>query len=172
MACKSAVKDPKRRTWGGKTAGALGAEGDTTALGGTQTHNSVAPISMPAAWGLRVCSKAAVAGSGWDDAGLRRGIPSSRMTKGNTGAAGGGGAGKGSLPNGIDADLGHQGGSSPTTRPQSPRSRLPNGHKAPQCGRIPRPAARQEDSTAAPLFPAVGTLHRGLRDFQTASRIG
>src|SRR6267142_2480385 len=81
MVCRSAVKAPKRRTWGGKTAGALGAEGDATALGGTQTHNSVAPISMPAACGLRVCSKAAVAGSGWDDAGLRRGMTSSRIRR-------------------------------------------------------------------------------------------
>src|SRR5215510_9371284 len=93
MAYKAAVKDPKQRTCSGKTAGALGAEGAVTALGGTQTHNSAAPISRPAAWGLRVCSKAAVAGSGRDDAGLRRGIPSSRMAKVNTGAAGGGGAG-------------------------------------------------------------------------------
>jgi hypothetical protein len=79
MVYKSAVKEPKRRTCGGKVAGALGAAGATTALGGTQPHNSVAPISIPAAWGLRVCSKAAVAGSGRDNAGLRRGITSSRM---------------------------------------------------------------------------------------------
>src|SRR5437870_13911363 len=84
MVCRAAVKAPKRRTWGGKRAGALGAEGAATALGGTQTHNSVGPISMPAACGLRVCSKAAVAGSGWDDAGLRRGMTSSRMKEGST----------------------------------------------------------------------------------------
>src|SRR5438094_4639628 len=108
MAYQSAVKDPKQRTWGGKTAGALGAAGAVTALGGTQTHNSVAPTSMPAACGLSVCSKAAVAGSGCDDAVLRRGIPSSRMKEGNTGAAGGGVAGRGSLPNGIDAGLRQQ----------------------------------------------------------------
>ena len=66
---------------------------------------------------------------------------------------------------GIDTGLRQQGGSSPTTRPQPPRSRLPNGHEAPQCGRIPRPAARPEESTAGPLFPAVGAPRRGLRDF-------
>src|SRR5919108_4293124 len=105
MAYKSAVKDPKQRTWRGKTAGAFGAEGAVTALGGTQTHNSVAPISIPAAWGLRVCSKAAVAGSGRDEASLRRGIPSSRMSQGYMRAAGGGGADEGSLPTGIDTAL-------------------------------------------------------------------
>src|SRR6266540_1083044 len=176
MADKSAVKEPKQRT--------LGTEGgrDEIAPGGTQTHNSVAPISMPAACGLRVCSKAAVAGSGCDDEGLRRGMASSRMKKGRpvvearttvaspdegrhglppectkaTVATGGGGAGRGRLPNGIDTGLRQQGVSSPTTRPQPPRSRLPNGHEAPQRARISRPAARREDSTVAPLFPAVG----------------
>src|SRR5262249_38795411 len=55
--------------------------------------------------------------------------------------------------------------SSPTTRPQPPRSRLPNGHEAPQCKRIPRPAARWEDSTAVPLFPAVGAPREGITRF-------
>ena len=155
---------PEAADVGGTTAGARGTEGDATALGGTQTQNSVAPLSMPAAGGLRVCSKAAVAGSGRDEAGLRRGIPSSSMSAEHTRAAGGGGAGAGRLPTGIDTNLGHQGGSSPTTRPQTPRSRLPNGHEAPQRGRIARPAAGSQESTAPPwppLFPAVGAPRRG-----------
>jgi IS1 family transposase len=43
MACRSAVKAPKRLTRGGKTMGTLGtaSNGDATVLGGTQTHNSV-----------------------------------------------------------------------------------------------------------------------------------
>src|SRR5213593_1067375 len=129
MAYKSAVKEPKQRTLGGRPVGILGPEGgrDEIAPEGTQTQNAVAPISMPAACGLRVCSQAAVAGSGCDDAGLRRGMASSRMKQGSpvvearttaaspdegrhglppectkaTVAAGGGGAGSGSLPTGI-----------------------------------------------------------------------
>jgi hypothetical protein len=62
----------------------------------------------------------------------------------------------GSLPNGIDAGVRKHTVSSPTTRPQPPRSRLPNGHKAPQRERIPRLAAGRKDNTAAPLFPAAG----------------
>jgi hypothetical protein len=167
MACRAAVKAPKRRTWGGKTGGPRGTarSGDATARGGTPPHHSVAPTSMPAACGLSVCSQAAVAGSGCDDAVLRRGMTSSRMHEGNTGAAGGGVAGRGRLPNGIDAGRRHQAVSSPTTRPQTPRSSLPNGPKAPPRGRIPRPAARRKDSTAAPLFPAVGAPRQGITRF-------
>ncbi len=182
MAGRAAVPDPQRRTWGGKTAGALGTAGDAPALGGTQTPHAVAPLSMPAAGGVRGCSTAAGAGSGWDEAGWRRGMTASSMQEGSpvaeartpaafqaegsrcrqaqrttaTVAAGGGVAGRGRRPNGIDADLGHQGVSSPPTRPHPPRSRLPNGPEAPQRLRIPRPAARPEESTALPLFPAVG----------------
>src|SRR5215467_15641949 len=81
MAYSSAVKAPKRRTWGGKTVNTLGTarSEDATALGGTQTHNSVAPTSMPAACGLSVCSKAAVAGSGGNEGDLRRGMASSSI---------------------------------------------------------------------------------------------
>src|SRR5205085_10444615 len=80
MACRSAVKVPQRRPWGGKTAGAPGPKacGDETAPGGTQTHRSVAPTSMPAACGWSVCSKAAARGAGGDERDLRRGIASSR----------------------------------------------------------------------------------------------
>src|SRR5215831_20222876 len=91
------------------------------------------------------------------------------MSQGYTRAAGGGVAGRGSLPTGIDTALGPQGGSSPTTRPQAPRSRLPNGHEAPQFVRIPRPAVERKDSIALPLFPAVGAPRRGLRGFQVTS---
>src|SRR4029453_9514078 len=120
MACRSAVKAPNRRTLRGKGAGAPVGEGggDAMGSGGTQTHNSVAPISMPAACGLRVCSNAAIAGSGCDDADLRRGMVSSTTKPGSpvaaarttaaahregsrglqaTGAAGGGVAGGGGL---------------------------------------------------------------------------
>src|SRR2546422_9996816 len=74
MAGRSAGKVPKRRRLGGKTAGAPGTEacGDETAPGGTQTHRSVAPTSMPAACGLSVCSKATALGSGGDEGDLRR----------------------------------------------------------------------------------------------------
>src|SRR5215471_2589149 len=91
------------------------------------------------------------------------------MSQGYTRAAGRGEAGEGSLPTGIDTDLGHQGGSSPTTRPQAPRSRLPNGHEAPQFVRISRPAVGRQDSTVLPVFPAVGAPRRGLRGFQVPS---
>ena len=80
-------------------------------------------------------------------------------------AAGGGVAGGGSLPNGIDTGGQTPTGSSPTTRPQAPRSRLLYGHKAPQRERIPRPAATSEHSTAAPLFPAVGVPRQGRKRF-------
>src|SRR2546428_8826553 len=85
MACRSAVKVPKRRTLGGKTAGAPGTEacGDETAPGGTQTHRSVAPTSMPAACGLSVCSKATALGSGGDEGDLRRGMASSKIMRGH-----------------------------------------------------------------------------------------
>src|SRR5215831_12019514 len=96
------------------------------------------------------------------------------MSQGYTKAAGGGEAGEGSLPTGIDTTLGHQGGSSPTTRPQAPRSRLPNGHEAPQFVRISRPTVGRQDSTALPLFPAVGALRRRLgrlpRNFPRSER--
>src|SRR2546427_7088747 len=97
MAGRSAVKAPQRRTGGGKTVGPLGTtrSGDATALGGTQPHNSVAPPSMPAAGGVRVCSTAAGAGAGCDEGGWRRGLTSSRLKKRDTGGAGGGGAGGG-----------------------------------------------------------------------------
>ena len=78
---------------------------------------------------------------------------------------GGSGAGEGSLPHGIDTDLGPQGVSSPTTRPQTPRSRLPNGHEAPQSGRISRPAVGGQDRTGPPLFPAVGVPREGRKRF-------
>src|SRR5207248_6577345 len=78
MACRSAVQAPKWRTWGGKTARTLGAAEAATALGGTQTQKSVAPTSMPAACGLRVCSKAVVAGADGNAGDVRRGMASSR----------------------------------------------------------------------------------------------
>src|SRR5262249_51339314 len=90
----------------------------------------------------------------------------SRMRQGDTRAAGGGGAGEGRLPTGIDTALRHQGGSSPTTRPQAPRSRLPNGPEAPQRRRISRPAVGREDSITPPWVPAVGAPRRGLRGSQ------
>src|SRR6266446_7605397 len=179
MAYKSAVNAPKRWTCAGRAAAGWGL---ATAPGGTQTHNSAAPTSMPAAWGWGFCGRARLAGSGDVGLGLRRDMATSRIRRPSTTArtraivasrdgeshcvratadqhtvaAGGGVAGVGSLPNGIDADLRQQVVSSPTTRPQTPRSRLPNGHKAPQRERIPRLAAASKDSTAAPLFPAVG----------------
>jgi hypothetical protein len=159
------VQAPKRRPLRGKGTGAPvgGGGGGAIGAGGTPTHNSVAPISMPVAGGLRVCSTAAIAGSGRDEADWRRGMVSSTIQPGSpvaaarttaaahregsrglraTGAAGRGVAGSGSLPTGIDAARRPQGGSSPTTRAPPPRASLPNGHEAPQCIRIPRPAAR------------------------------
>ena len=55
IACRSAVKAPKRRTLRGKDGGAPVREGDGGAVEaeGTQTHHLVAPISMPAACGLK-----------------------------------------------------------------------------------------------------------------------
>src|SRR3989442_14994759 len=100
MAGRSAVKAPQRRIGGGKTVGPLGTtrSGDATALGGTQPHNSVAPPSMPAAGGLRVCSTAAGAGGGCDEAVWRRGMTSSSKKERHTGAAGGGVGGGGGPP--------------------------------------------------------------------------
>src|SRR6516164_4938422 len=169
MAYTSAGKAPQPRPWRGKSAGALGAAGAMTALGGTPPHNAVAPISLPAAGGLRGCSQAAGPGPGRDEARWRRGIPASRMRQGETRAAGGGEAGAGRLPTGIDTALGPPGGSSPTTRPQAPRSRLPTGHEAPQCRRISRPAVGRQESTALPLFPAVGALRRRLGGFPSTN---
>src|SRR5215831_11518018 len=170
MAYTAAGKAPTPRPWRGKSAGALGAAGAMTALGGTPPHNAVAPLSLPAAGGLRGCSQAAGAGAGRDEARWRRGIPASRMRQGETRAAGGGEAGAGRLPTGSDTALGQPGGSSPTTRPQAPRSRLPTGHEAPQCRRISRPAVGRQDSTALPVFPAVGALRRRLGGFQGSTR--
>ena len=87
-------------------------------------------------------------------------------------AAGGGGAGSGRLPNGIDTGLRQQGVSSPTTRPQPPRSRLPHGHTAPQRERIPRRAAGRKDTTAAPLFPAAGAPRQGRKRFPRHYSVG
>ena len=146
MACRSAVNAPKRRTCGGKMVGALGAGRDATALGGTQIHHSVAPTSMPAACGLSVWSKAAAAGSGAAEGGVRRDMATSSMTRlstrahtraigasrdedghcaratarEHTVAVGGGVAGGGSLPNGIDP-----GGRRPPGRHQRRGRRLP-----------------------------------------------
>src|SRR5262249_58156456 len=97
MAYTAAGKAPTPRPWRGKSAGALGAAGAMTALGGTPPHNAVAPLSLPAAGGLRGCSQAAGAGAGRDEARWRRGIPASRMRQGETRAAGGGEAGRGPL---------------------------------------------------------------------------
>jgi hypothetical protein len=197
LADTSAVKAPKPPTGGGRTAGTLGPEGgrDARAPGGTQPPNSVAPIARPAACGVRGCSTAAVAGAGRDEADWRWGLASSSIKQGSPGAAarppaaspeegrrglppswttapvaaGGGVAGRGRRPTGSDPSLRHQVGSSPTTRPQPPRARLPNGHEAPPCGRIPRPAARPEESTAVPGSPPSALPGRGLRDFHGAS---
>src|SRR5262249_61966052 len=97
------------------------------------------------------------------------GSPPSSRGGGGTRAAGGGEGGAGRLPTGIDTALGPPGGSSPTTRPPAPRSRLPTGHEAPQCRRISRPAVGRQDSTALPLFPAVGALRRRLGGSQGTS---
>ncbi len=90
MACRSAVKLPKRRTRsrvcgdtsasqasGGAAPGGVAPGG--TEPSGTQTHSSAAPTSMPAACGCRVLRRASAAGSVLG--GLRRGMASSRMRR-------------------------------------------------------------------------------------------